>query len=125
MRLDLPLENCTVAVEYGFKKIIPADGRLVKGDGEVLVSLTIPGKTVKVGLPCIIIRTMVLNVDVILGTDVLRHFNVAMNYGKFSVSADADASESLSNNLPAYRYQYYQFIKNIFEVRFDGQPPLV
>ena len=57
------------------------------------------------------IRTIVLNVDVILGTDVVRHFNFAMNYGK--LSAVADSSKSLSNSL--------SIIKNNFEIRFDGQ----
>ena len=56
----------------GIKRIMTADGRLVECDGEVPVDLTIVGKTVSA--PCIVVRKMVPNVEVIVGTDVLKHF---------------------------------------------------
>ena len=106
MRSDLPPEKL-----YGLKKIMTADGRLIKCDGEVLVSLTSAGKTVKV--PCVMILTIVPNMDVIVGRNVLRHLNFAIFMRNFLFL--------LSPIGESHCQTTYQLSKNDFEMRFDGQ----
>lgn len=76
--------------------------------GEVVVNIEIAGKTVKV--PCIVVYKMVPDVDVIIGTDVLRHFQCSFHFGQFSVSA------AVRSSLPNLSIK-----KNNFEINFNGE----
>ena len=64
-----------------------ADGRLVDCRGEVIVNLEVAGKVLN--LPCISVDRMLSDVDVILGTDVLRYFDCSFNRGEFFLCAAA------------------------------------
>ena len=66
-----------------------ADRRLVNCAGDDLV---MAGK--RLTLPCIVRERMIPDVEVIVGTDVLKHFGCALDYGKFSICASAAAMSS-------------------------------
>ena len=73
--------------------------------------MSIAGKTIKV--PCVAIQRMLPGVDVVIGTDVLKHFKFCLDYGKFSIAAAAVSNEMPIDNLTiAYNY---------FKVNFDGE----
>ena len=76
--------------------------------GEVVVDIEIAGKTVKA--PCIVVYKMIPDVDVIIGTDVLRHFQCSFHKGQFSVSA------AIRSSMPNLSIK-----KNNFEVDFNGE----
>ena len=71
----------------GRKQIITADGRVIDCQKETYVTLSIAGKTIKV--PCVAIQRMLPGVDVVTGTDALKHFKFFLDYGKFSIAAAA------------------------------------
>ena len=56
---------------------------------------------------------MVPDVDVIVGTDVLKHFKFCLDRGKFSIAAAAAPSSTA--------LQYPTISKSNFQVRFDGE----
>ena len=58
---------------YGLKRIMTADGRMINCEGEIPVVFSVAGKTIEV--LCVVTKTMVHEVNVIVGTDVLRCFN--------------------------------------------------
>ena len=95
----------------GRKQIITADGRVINCQGETYVTLLIADKTIKV--PCVAIQRMLLGVDVVIGTDVLKHFKFCLDYGKFSIAATAVSNEMPVDNLT--------ITKNYFKVYFDGE----
>ena len=51
--------------------------------------------------------------EVVIGTDVLKHFKFCINYGKFFIAAAAVSNKMLFNNLT--------ITKNYFKVNFDGE----
>ena len=68
----------------GRKQIITAAGRVIDCQGETYVTLLIAGKTIKV--PCVSIQRMLPIVDVVIGTDVLKHFKFCLDYNLFYCS---------------------------------------
>ena len=82
---------------YGLKRIMTADGRMINCEGETPVVLTLAGKTIEV--LCVVTKKMVLGVDIIVGTDVLKHFKFSMNYGRFSIAAAVDSPEMIQESL--------------------------
>ena len=76
----------------GRKRIMMADGRIISCMGEVTVVLSLAGKTIEV--PCVVTQNMVPDVDVIVGTDVLKHFKFCLDRGKFSIAAAAAPSST-------------------------------
>ena len=80
----------------GCKQIITADGKVVDYQGETYVTLSIAGKTIKVRY--VAIQRMLPGVDVVIGTDVLKHFKFCLDYGKFSIAAAAVSNEMLIDN---------------------------
>ena len=101
----------TTAKVYGFKQIMTVDGRKIVCKGKVSVVLTLAGKTLKV--PCIVAQSMEPYVDVIVGSDVLRHFKFSMSYGECSLAATAKVATKTSENL--------KIAQSNFEVDFDGK----
>ena len=95
----------------GRKQIITADEIVIDCQGESCVTLLIAGKTIKVR--CVAIQGMLPGVDVVIGTDVLKHFKFCLDYGKFSIAAAA-----VSNEMPV---DYLTITKNYFKVNFDGE----
>ena len=95
----------------GHKKIITADGRVIDCSGENYVTLSIVGKTIKV--PCVAIQRMLLGVDVVIGTIMLKHFKFCLDYKKFSIAAAV-----VSNEMPVDKLT---ITKNYFKVNFDGE----
>ena len=95
----------------GRKRIMTADGRTISCMGEVSVVLSLAGKTIEV--PCVVTQNMVPDVDVIVGTDVLKHFKFCLDWGKFSIAAAAAPSSTA--------LQYPTISKSNFQVRFDGE----
>ena len=69
------------------------------------------GKTIEV--LCVVTKKIVLGVDIIVGTDVLKYFKFSMNYGRFSIAAAVDSPETIQESLTITR--------NNFEVIFDGE----
>ena len=69
-----------------------ADGRNISCMREVSVVLTLAGKTIEV--PCVVTQNMVSDVDVIIGTDVSKHFKFCLERGKFSIAAAAAPSST-------------------------------
>ena len=100
-----------ITQESGRKQIITADGRVIDCLGETYVTLSIAGKTIKV--PCVAIQRMLPGVDVVIGTDVLKHFKFCQDYGKFSIAAAVVSNEMPVDNLT--------ITKNYFRVNFDGE----
>ena len=72
---------------------------------------SIAGKTIKVR--CAAIQRMLPGVDVVIGTEVLKHFKFCLDYGKFSIAAAAVSNEMPVDNLT--------ITKNYFKVNFDGE----
>ena len=95
----------------GRKQIITADGRVIDFQRKTYVTLSIAGKTIKVS--CVAIQRMLPGVDVVIGTDVLKHFKFCLDYGKFSIAASAVSNEMPVDNLT--------ITKNYFKVNFDGE----
>ena len=95
----------------GRKQIITANGRVIDCQVETYVTLSIAGKTIKVR--CVAIRRMLPGVDVVIGTDVLKHFKFCLDCGKFSIAAAAVSNEMPVDNLT--------ITKNYFKVNFDGE----
>ena len=91
----------------GRKRIMTADGRM----GEVSVVLSLAGKTIEV--PCVVTQNEVLDQDVIVGTDVLKHFKFCLDRGKFSIAAAAAPSSTA--------LQCQTISKSNFQARFDGE----
>ena len=85
----------------GSKQIITADGRVIDCQGETCVTLSIAGKTIKV--QCVAIQKMLPGVDVVIGTDVLKHFKFCLDYGKFSIAAAAVLNEMPVDNLTSLK----------------------
>ena len=81
----------------GSKQIITADWRVIDCQGETYVTLPMAGKTIKV--PCVAIQKMLPDVDVVIGTDVLKHFKFCLDYGKFSIAAVVVSNEMPVDNL--------------------------
>ena len=104
-----PTIRTTQANEH--KQIITADGRAIDCQGETYVTLSIASKTIKV--PCVAIHRMLPGVDVVIGTDVLKHFKFCLDYEKFSFSAAVLSNEMSVDNLT--------IIKNYFKVNFEGE----
>ena len=95
----------------GRKQIITANGRMIDCQGETYVTSSIARKTIKVS--CVAIQRMLPNVDVVIGTDVLKHFKFCLDYGKFSIAAAA-----VSNKIPV---DNLTITKNYFKVNFDEE----
>ena len=62
----------------GCKQIIIADGRVIDCQGETYVTLSIAGKTIKV--PCVAIQRMLPGVDLVIGTNMLKHFKFCRDF---------------------------------------------
>ena len=60
----------------GHKQIITADGRVLDCQGETCVTLSMAGKTIKVR--CVAIQKMLLGVDIVIRTDVFKHFKFCL-----------------------------------------------
>ena len=97
------------------KKIITANRRVINCQGETYATLSMAGKTIKV--PCVAIQRMLPGVDIVIGTDVLKHFKFCLDYGKFSIAAAAISNKMSVNNLT--------ITKNYFKVNFDGEKWIV
>ena len=95
----------------GHKEIITADGKVIDCQGETYVTLSIAGKTIKV--PCVAIQRMLPGVDVVIGTDMLKHFKFCLDYKKISIAATAVSNEMSIDNLT--------ITKNYFKVNFDEE----
>ena len=66
--------------------------RIISCIGEVSVVLSLAEKTIAV--PCVVTQNMVPDVDVIIGTDILKHFKFCLDGGKFSIPAAAVPSST-------------------------------
>ena len=95
----------------GQKQIIIADGRVIDCQGETYVTLLIAGKTIKV--PCVAIQRMLPGVDIVIGTNMLKHFKFCLDYKKFSIATAVVSNEMPVDNLT--------ITKNYFKVNFDGE----
>ena len=65
------------------------DGRMINCEGEIPVVLSLAGKAIEV--LCVVTKKMVLGVDIIVGTDVLKYFKFSMNHSRFSLAAAVDS----------------------------------
>ena len=96
---------------HGLKRIMTANGRMMNCEGEIPVVLSLAGKTIEV--LCVVTKKMVLGVDIIVGTDVLKYFKFSMNYDRFSIAAAVDSAETIQESLTITR--------NNYEVIFDRE----
>ena len=93
------------------KRIITADGRVIDFQGETYVALSRAGKTIEV--PYFAIQKMLPGIDVVIGTDVSKHFEFCLQYEKISIAAAIVSNEMSFNNLT--------ITKNYFKVNFEGK----
>ena len=84
---------------------------MIDCQGETYVTLSIVGKTIKV--PCIAIQRMLPGVDVVIETNMLKHFKFCLDYKKFSIAATAVSNEMPNDNLT--------ITKNYFKVNFNKE----
>ena len=87
------------------------DGRIMTCESKIPVVLPLAEKTIEV--LCVVTKKMVLAVDIIVETDVLKHFKFSLNCGPFSTAVAVNSSEATRECLTIFG--------NNFEVIFDGE----
>ena len=99
------------AVLQSSKTILSANGKAMKTAGEVSLTIEVVKKRLRVKF--IVVDDLIPGVEIILGTDVLKHFKFELDRGRPSICALASADE------PADEGMYIQ--KKNFRAHFDGK----